>query len=77
MKLRDGSGQNTKALAGLTVSFPFLVYLNKGLFMRTTGHAKRIQPRYTRRVPIPPEHRSFLWDEAVRDKCSAGREPSR
>ncbi len=31
--------------------------------MQITGPAKRIKPRYTRRVPIPPEHQSFLWDE--------------
>ncbi len=46
------------------------IFLNKKAFvMRTTGPAKRIQLHYTRRVPIPPEHKPFLWDEPVWDKC--------
>ncbi len=31
--------------------------------MRTTGPSKRIKPRYTRHVPIPPEHKPFPWNE--------------
>ncbi|NPA42515.1 MAG: hypothetical protein GXO27_00590 [Chlorobi bacterium] len=31
--------------------------------MRITGPIKRIKPRYTQPVSVPPEHKSFLWDE--------------